>query len=309
MRAHCIHIILLILININLSNAQFYGYHIYDFNGKVKICDEKSYNLIPVADSFELGNFLSYISGLAKYDTDGRLTTVKNSSSMITDSERKDSTVFRYDSINRVQFEIKYVYGIAKSKTRFSYDISGTKMDKNYCICDTNEFIVQHQVYTLNKNDEVIPKNEKDRNVDTCLLWKLEERFLYDSSGFLIEQQPGSDQLDTFRFKYENGLLIESTIGDLFRSVYEYNNKRERIKRFDIEPNGNKELSIKYEYYDNGLIKVEQWYKDNAVSKSFRFEYDFDQNGNWIRTIEYDKIGDNAELPTIITLRKIEYFE
>lgn len=139
------------------------------------------------------------------------------------------------------------------------------------------------------------------------------KRYKYNLNGTLREEIYDDDDGFLYRkYYYHNGLLVNSEriINNelLNKTSYKYNNQKQLISEFldFLEPN--RYADRKYEYYDNGLIKVEQSINPCGES-NYKYVFEYDTKGNWIKKTVYDyDFGEKLFIPYRIEYRQIEYF-
>lgn len=170
--------------------------------------------------------------------------------------------------------------------------------------------------FTLKFNEfENIKQQLKIKNNDTILVYF---KYQYDSKKRIIksEQFEGNNKsINEFEYD-ENGNIVESIFtSDFFKykTVTTYtNNRLSKIENYEISKEFKKELESITEF-DNYYNPVnEKTYQNSELNRESKNEYEFDNNGNWIKKTVYLKehfANSKKFIPIYIEKREIKYWE
>ncbi|HLO91113.1 MAG TPA: hypothetical protein VK172_08115 [Lentimicrobium sp.] len=213
------------------------------------------------------------------------------------------------------------------SYLKYEFDNKNRLLSEEYCLLD----LFTSYKYKYDRNGRLIDRTNFNH---------LDRKYVYDSTGNQVKELMYDSEglMGYWSYKYDNnGNKIERTgyLGDDFveRWKYEYDQDYKKIIEFMVgaEPYNNPSDMVKtYEYDNDGRLISSVWtdpktkttsvdkYKYNVkgdiiehynkndfqrgIEELKTFNYQYDQNGNWIQRIEYI----NAR-PITITERKIEY--
>ena len=142
---------------------------------------------------------------------------------------------------------------------------------------------------------------------------KLKTAYIYDEAGKLIESdgeyENGRTEKSTYKTDEkgniieENSFLDSSLVSISYKTYDEYGNM---IKEKTLKADGTQESHIVYTY-DKKRNIIEQIFltiDGRNVSSTYRYEYKFDNEENWVWQLESDSYGK----PYLITEREIEYY-
>lgn len=240
----------------------------------------------------------------------------------------KSITVFNYKGILRLGKLEKGEFGYP-FKTIRNYNPQGNRIDET----DYNNYqdVDNRLAYKYNKRGRRIEASQY--NLGTTLSKRI--NYLYDAKGNQIQENICSyfDSGNLFTkatFKYNafqsfwgngnpirfgfyepdfNGSQTEINFynenGSLStRYTYEYDYKGNRVKQRFFEADGSLINYQTYKYDGNGNpTEVKSYKPDGKPEYSFRFEYVYDDKGNWIKKLAYGDV-----IPSYICERKIEYY-
>jgi len=212
-------------------------------------------------------------------------------------------------------------------KRIFSYDEKGNKTEENWFRYD-NGFYMK-SIFKYNDNGKLIEENIYDFNGSPYI----KVTYKYNNNGVKIEIDLLNSEYTLFQkkiYKYNyNGNIIVSIIEKPYNFISDslrlsetkiYNNKGylieesdtsaqdflSYIKKYKYDSKGN--LIEKKEYDYNGKLKEGEYTKDFIIydnySIKYKYDFDFDKKGNWIKKIEY-----HNEKPCYYVEREIEYFD
>ncbi len=119
----------------------------------------------------------------------------------------------------------------------------------------------------------------------------IEKKYIYknDTAGNVLEKVQ---------------IFEDNTIA--YKTTYKYNTRNLKIegKEYSSQNLNRPRTTRTYEYNDNDLVVKEVWnsiYSDETI---WTFDYEFDEQGNWIKQIQYE----NGE-PKYIVARTIGYYK
>ncbi|MCT4615710.1 MAG: hypothetical protein N4A49_12630 [Marinifilaceae bacterium] len=293
------------------KDAFYYGYYTYNLKNKVKSFKERSY-------------IAKDVNGKIEKDEDSQIAVMFG-----------NSDVFFHK--NGFLKEKIYVDREGKIEQKEIYNYYENFKIKEKLIIDSLEDTIKLEVYKYDKDGFTVYDLDKSTNpfrndYDTLEISKynsknlLDECRIFDYSGELNRW---------YKFVYRSDAddySIEEYAGenDLLRKTNYKSDKEKHLKlQTSYEPNGElsartelwlddteeyvmNELFIDYnkdttktEYsYDqyNNIMSIKQIHRDN-IRKNRRLEYEYDENSNWIKRIEFEN---NTAL--IITEREYDYF-
>ena len=222
--------------------------------------------------------------------------------------------------------------GMEQSKIRTVYDLEGNATEIEVSMYG-------EPVYSI-----IFEKDDDGRRIGGRKFGSdrlLEQIFSinYDDSGNPVEQaffDPDGTMASKTLLKYDkNGYVVEQSDydrnGELeYMQIYVNDSKGNRVEQKQYNPDGTLDQRHVFVYDKNGnLAEVKSYDSDGELFDfytfstdkngnrsgmsfqldgevySYRYEYELDENGNYIRSVEYDK---ESNLPETVTERAIEYF-
>ena len=103
--------------------------------------------------------------------------------------------------------------------------------------------------------------------------------------------------------------------GSLYcKYLYKYDYKYNRVETKFYNNKGKLSWRKKMKYNQEGFLKESKLYESNRIARKSEFIYSTDSNGNWVERTEKRQLFDNffaynLNDDTIVTIRKIEYYE
>lgn len=277
-----------------------------NLKGKVKSITEISYE---AKDRF---GKIEKVSRKRKYDIYDYQKKFNNEGYLI---EKKE-----FNSDDRLKFIIKYD-DIGNPIEGNEHISDGSFLKRYINIYNDKGVVIEHNNYNsvgkieskftfkYDKRGNKIETNEynSDGNIETKYIYK------YDDKGNKVEKKKYN--LDgilekKYIFKYDDkGNLLEETF---------YSEDLEKITKYDYQYDdiGNKIISKNYLYenfsykvvdiYDNKGNEIEAIFYDEyeVITSHYTYEYEFDEQKNWIKKIEFKN-----QTPTYLLEREIVYFE
>jgi hypothetical protein len=114
-----------------------------------------------------------------------------------------------------------------------------------------------------------------------------------------------------FQKKYdEKGNQIEETYygssGSLnWRLTYKYDEKGNQIEKNSYESDGSLDWRVTFKYDEKGnQIEKNSYESDGSLDTQWTYKYEFDEQGNWIKRVEFEN-----EIPQFILIREYEYYK
>lgn len=234
-----------------------------------------------------------------------------------------DGNIMQYNEYNKTGDTIRktdYTYGEWGHTCTIKYLATNTATVRKYNT-DGQLLEIMHRYGKNSKNDhgEINTYDERGNLIrteqtDGITFKPAVTEYDYNNKNLLIEKRKyynKGELSDKTVYKYDtNDLLIRSeTYNYLYGNTpetsftYEYSDSNRVVKEYRIEEDGNKELVswCKQEYYPDGKLKtvirnsiLEEEYDEHGrlINKKPGFEilykdfqeYEYDNNGNWIKT-------------------------
>ena len=195
-------------------------------------------------------------------------------------------TKYVYDSQNNlIQNYIYDSYGDLDKKIIYKNDNKGNKIEE--LIYDENDSLIKKYTYVYDLRGNL--KKEFEYNPQGL---KSKKTYKYDLKGNLKKE----------KFYRSNGELDG-------KYIYKYDSQGKVIAKYWFTTKVWLTLKLTYKntykYNSQGDLIEEILYKnDGSIENKRSYEYEYDNQGNWIRAIEYD----TKEKPQYIIIRKIEYY-
>ncbi len=190
-----------------------------------------------------------------------------------------------------------YLYNEQKQLIEvLNYDANGGFSDKARRIYDKKGRI--YEVLLINSGDGLIGSVQLDYSDTTHTVTETH----YNSRGKL--QRKEIRQLDKNEFPVETKIYdSENKLINHRKEAFDKNGERNTLTVFSPEGETLMNVSFKYDKKGN-LILQEGTDEEGKPFLPQRYEYEFDQQGNWTKKVEY--VGDKS---TSWTERQFEYYE
>ncbi len=203
---------------------------------------------------------------------------------------------------------VEEIYDTYNSKVNYEYNSKGNL--QSITKYDSENQLDDKQTFKYNENDSLFEINEYSSD---GLLYQKTKHF-YDSEDLLIKKEIYNKEgyrIFLHVFEYQKNQIVKVkkskalTRYDLEYNVVEYDVKGEIVYEY-IGDEPNKEIYLQYYYYNLDffieLLMTRRW--SNIVdSDKITFDYETDENKNWIKRIHY-----RNDVPIAVTVREIEYF-
>ncbi|UKM63466.2 hypothetical protein GSB9_00008 [Flavobacteriaceae bacterium GSB9] len=194
-----------------------------------------------------------------------------------------------YDSIYNTSELIVFVNDTIDHKTTFyygqnDYQIKRISVKGN----DTTEVNLE---YTFDDNDKIISSTEKEKGNDKSMTTNL---FKYDNNNNLIELSYKTEWMEMIsEMEWKDGRIFKQTSYTISADLKKHT---DNITEFDIlyNPINSKE------------------FEDSKLNRELKFEYEFDENGNWIKkNVSMKEHFNNSKdfVPIYVETRKISYWK
>lgn len=130
------------------------------------------------------------------------------------------------------------------------------------------------------------------------------------------DKKPNPNYEYSFEYKYKDGKIIEkqmffSSGKKGMRYVYNYSNNQVEELVYTTEGELNQKYLVTLDKNGNEIEETSFGVTKVYPDRKYRYEYEFDEKGNWIKKITLTEITENGETtfkPTSITYRTITYF-
>lgn len=177
----------------------------------------------------------------------------------------------------------------------------------------SNDSIKFDAFFKYDKNGNLI-KTISIENADTTIN-RLEYKY-DDFKNIILKKQIQKVDSVTYEyfdeFKYnQEGNIVESSFKSDYaetKSIYEYDKENRLLKISEFQSDQIQKETTFDKFYNKTLVR---FFVNEAPNREMKYEYKFDNKGNWIKSevfvkenIETDKI-----IPIFIETRKIEYYE
>ena len=223
---------------------------------------------------------------------------------------------YKYDSNNnQIESNTELVGAKRRIKTVIKNDtINRTKTHKSYL----NDSLVEINIVFYGENDRA-NKHLEIKNNDTI---ESTINSKYDGNKNLISEvqtENNGEESNTtgnyFRYD-ENDRIISSTFEmhhSKYISKYKWSdNKIVSREDYSILPDESKHFDESYVYdkYFNPIIHTK--YRDSQIEQETKYEYEFDDRGNWIKRtvfLKQSRLGSKSFVKAYVETRQIEYWE
>lgn len=248
------------------------------------------------------GNFLwvfnqqGYVTEESNFNLDGSL---KEKTIIKYDERGNKLELLEYNSEGELNVRQLYEIDERDNMIELRFNASGTSLDSVL----VNKFI-------YDENDNEI---ERHRYYPNGSLF-IKRIYKYDDKGNCIEAKgynAEGDIVETYTYKYDQRNNLIEDIAEYkndntrgHRRVFKYDDNDVLIDRTYYKPDGSFHYRMVYEIDDKGINNESNQYDfaGNHLTK-YTFEYELDEEGNWIKYIEFE-----SGIPKYLTERVIEYF-
>lgn len=258
----------------------------YGLTGKVKEIIHKEYEPRFSNDStytLKLYDFLAPHNYKLEFNPNGNLNT-RTELRKENDSLKSGAVwKYKYDSNNRILQEKRISFQYSKDTVVWNYKYKGdsiinvNQLDKTYKIL--------YYTYKQKGNKEYL----NHANSDSSFITK--KRFVYDKQNRLIRSEDYRDR------NYIQDLKLISYVDSISKKIY---------KRLSLDAKYNNTWYTEYNYNTKGDVTAMSFGNfSNEKKPENKYEYAYDQNGNWIEKRHYSPKG---KLSTVFR-REIKYYE
>ncbi len=218
------------------------------------------------------------------------------------------------------EFEGDFIYKHDKPllKERLEFDRQGRKIESYLYTIDGKE--LPKSTYSYNEKNWII----KDDAL-SALSQKpyLQTRYIYDDFGNVkeIAQYNLEDNKILQKWVFTNDLKkryfefadFDSRSKQRFRVGFKRDEKCRLAEIFAYQPDGKLEVKSVFSFDKNDVpISVVNYSSENAVISKRKYEYEFDNQGNWKKKSDYElreKDGKSDWKLMNVVYRKIEYYD
>jgi YD repeat-containing protein len=256
----------------------------YDLKGAVKSVRISSFKAVGNLDDIKQGiqlNSFPHSNNLTLFNESGKIT---------------EEIYFNLDDSLRFKYVLTYDENERLIRNESFHDDYSERTRTNYKYDEQGKLIEEvHYARILKKTTGLILNHKKT--------------FSYDENGNLIEENfsngnPYFDQKKTYKFDDNANLTNQLDLdadGQLKdKSMYKYDEHGNKTE-FTYRDVGGAITTFLYKYDANGNL-IEEGTKGSSIKTSY--EYDYDNQGNWIKKIQFS--SKNAEC---IVIRVIEYWK
>jgi hypothetical protein len=207
-------------------------------------------------------------------------------------NKSKESNIIQiseYDTIKNTSELSVFVNDTIDHKTTFyygknDYQIKRISIKGN----DTTEVNLE---YAFDNNDKIISSTQKEKGNDKSMTTNL---FKYDNNNNLTESSYKTEWVEMIsETEWKDGRIFKQTSYTISADLKEHTNN---ITEFDIlfNPINSKE------------------FEDSKLNRELKFDYEFDENGNWIKkNVSIKEHFNNSKefVPIYVDKRKISYWK
>ncbi len=266
------------------------------FRAKIKTSN-KSQTEKPIINLKENFTKNGFVKSVSYYDTFGKTQQITKSFYDANDNLQKRIT----KGENFPQNMVELIERDSIKKTEF----------RNITINDTLNF----KFYSTFGKFDRIEEQIKIKNRDTTFV---KYNYKFDLNNNLIQSEEiEKDNKTVNEYKYdENGNIVESINGTEYfkiKTIITYKEKRiTKSEYYNITADLKQPLESVtiFDNYYNPINK--KTYQNSELNREIKNEYEFDNNGNWIKKTVYMKehfAGSKKFIPIYIESRKIKYWE
>ena len=270
---------------------------------KIKSENISIFNATGNIDSIKIGNeikksgFDKSKSKLYFYDSKGRLKKTIEDSTKINEYEYTD-----FDSIKKFISKDKNQKSVARVEyNKKKYPVKRTDF------VGVKKMLIITKKYNSDNQVTRIETNYPESKSKTVIRKK------YDSNGKLIkeETQRNQGEIRTKLYKYNSNknlvVIMDNFINDSnYTEIKNYYNDKHILIKEVIKPIGARKYSIIIQNYDKeGNLKEHlRLNKNQDTIKSWKYDYEYDSNHNWIKKINFYKDSVSS-----IIKREIKYIK
>lgn len=263
----------------------------YQVKGNVKSIMTKYFKAVEKFGEVTLGDCRFYDdSGLVCFNTDGLIT---EKTSYDCDGSILTKSVYEYDSDNLLsnvtyyKVDWQHPNGSLDSKEVYQYNekrqlVQSIRYDSNgvEILKVIYEWEGKNCVKTMTYHNELLSRVQVNE---------------YNGNSIVKSVLTDSDGIEIKRMEYADNRLSKEVIKDYVSKSSEIKNS---VPKEDI--------ITTYRYNDKGLCcEIGDASLTLSKGKSYTFEYEYDQKGNWIKCT---KKNSQTKIATIIAIREITYY-
>ena len=215
----------------------------------------------------------------------------------------------KYDNAGQLSEYNKFDVGYGENWT-YKYEYN----DKGACVkileyvkysSDSSIKLVAKSIFEYDEEGNLLKLSIYDNkgNIKNTYIYK------YNSDNNLSERmQYGADNKlsGTQEYKYDGKEYLLEEHGLISKKVYSYNNgKLSKISSYWVSLAGGN-LSLAFISTYNQYGDCVEW-KDFGGSRTYSYQYTYDDKGNWIKEIIYYNDIDGLPYPIELKIRKIDY--
>lgn len=190
---------------------------------------------------------------------------------------------YKYDRNNRIQQEKRISYQYSKDTTIWNYEYKGDSIINVQQLDETYKIL--YFTYRQEGNFEYLNQANSDSSHIT------KKRFVYDEQNRLTRSEDYRDR------DYIQDLRLISYVDSISKNIY---------KSISVDAKYNNNWYTEYSYNTKGDVTAMSFGNFSNDRKPVnKYEYIYDQNGNWIEKRHY---GARGKLSTVFK-REIRYFE
>lgn len=252
----------------------------YHLKGNVKSIMTKYFNAVEKFGEVAPGDCYYYGDNeLVCFNRDGFIT---EKTSYDCDGDIRNKRVYEYDSDNLLS------------------NVTFYKVDWRH----PNGYLDSKEIHEYNEKRQLVQLIGYDSNG----VEKLKFIYEWDGKNIVKTMIYQNEMLSLVQVDEYNGnskvksVVTDSDGKEIERLEYENNRLSKRVQE---------DYTATYKYNDKGLCcatenaRLSSVYFSSSEGKSFTYEYEYDQKGNWIKRTEKDS---QTKIATIITIREITYY-
>jgi hypothetical protein len=215
----------------------------------------------------------------------------------------------------------KFIKSVSISKSDNSKIIQTAKYDSIKKTSEINAFVNDSVSYKMinyfEKNDYPVKQISIKKGKDTT---EINYEYNFDGNGKInlaIQKEKGNEKsITTNLYKYENNNLIETSLKtEWVEMISETEWKEKRISKrtsYTISEDLKKQIDniTEFDKLYNTINTKE--FEDSKLNRELNFDYEFDENGNWIKknvSMKEHFINSKEFIPIYVEKRKISYWK
>jgi YD repeat-containing protein len=280
-------------------------------NGTVEKLKERTYEAIMKGSKITKGKQL-YRKSDFDFDNDIKFNQIGNILERIT-YYSKDTiyykSFYKYDKYDKLEISTSYHSNEYKNKIRpYSSIYMGKDNEDDYSHSQDNK-----TSYIYDRKKRLI-RTESNNPPGTN---PSQKKYKYNKKNELtsVTTYSGENYFNN-RFEYKYNLNGNKNIcyhyslstDKLWRKyTYVYDEFGNKIEQIDYDRNDSLDGNFKYYFDKNSNLIREKSFWDNGdeiIYSNINYEYELDENKNWIQMIKYED-----GIPTMLTKREIEYYK